>query len=296
MTGHRRDRFLMQTFGQYVHYVPVCPEVECGLGVPRETLRLEGDSGAPRLMTRNSRRDITHKMQQWAQKRVKQLERENLCGFIFKSKSPSSGMARIKVYTAQGMPVQKGIGIFARAFMAHFPLIPNEDEGRLHDPKLRETFIEQIFTLKRWREVRQNDPGLDAVVQFHTATKLLLMSHSVTHYRQMGKLVAAGKSIPFEVLLDQYEELLMAALRRKTTVKKHTNVLQHMMGYFKKQLSGDEKQELLEILDQYRSGLIPLIVPVTLINHYVRKYRQSYLEKQIYLHPHPVHLKLRNHA
>jgi uncharacterized protein YbgA (DUF1722 family) len=233
----------------------------------------------------------------WVKKRVKELEKEDLCGFIFKSDSPSSGMERVKVYNDQGMPEKKGVGMFARAFMAHFPLIPVEEEGRLHDPRLRENFIERVFTLKRWRELRSGKEGpLGGLVDFHTRNKLLVLSHSEKHHRAMGKLVAAGKTVPVQSLYGQYETFLMEALSLRATVKKNANVLYHLMGYFKDELSADEKQELLEIFDQYRAGFIPLIVPMTLINHYVRKYQQPYLAKQTYLNPHPVDLQLRNHV
>jgi uncharacterized protein YbgA (DUF1722 family) len=194
------------------------------------------------------------------------------------------------------MPEKAGRGMFAKTFMDHFPLIPVEEEGRLHDPKLRENFIESIFTLRRWREVVEGKRSLGNLVVFHTQHKLLTLSHSEKHYRAMGKLVAEGKKLPLNDLYASYETLLMEALKLRTTVKKNTNVLQHMTGYFKDQLSKDEKQELLEILDEYRKGFIPLVVPLTLINHYVRKYKEDYLKQQIYLNPHPVSLQLRNHA
>jgi uncharacterized protein YbgA (DUF1722 family) len=232
----------------------------------------------------------------WAKKRVKELENEHLCGYIFKSNSPSSGMERVKVYNEKGMPEKKGVGMFAGIFMKHFPLIPVEEEGRLHDPKLRENFIERIFAMKRWREVLSKKKSIGAVVAFHTSQKLLILSHSEKHYRLMGKLVAEGKKWAVGELYSRYETLLMEALKLKSTVRKNSNVLMHMMGYFKKMLSPDEKQEILEIIDEYRSGFIPLIVPVTLINHYVRKYDQPYLAQQTYISPHPIELKLRNHV
>ena len=294
--GHKLDRFLRDTLGQYVAYVPVCPEAECGLGIPREAMRLEGQADSPRLVTRQTRVDKTETMVRWAQKRVAELEGENLCGFIFKSDSPSSGMERVKVYDEKGMPAKTGVGIFARIFMEHFPLLPVEDEGRLHDTQLRENFIERIFTLQRWRAIRKMKSGRSALVDFHTRHKLLLLSHSTKFYQAMGKLVAAQKAFSAEDLFSQYETLLMEALKLKTTPKRNVNVLQHMMGYFKEQLSGDEKKELLEILDHYSKGFLPLIVPLTLIGHYVRKYDQPYLRDQIYLNPHPLELQLRNHA
>ena len=294
--GHKLDRFVRGTLGQYVDYAPVCPEAECGMGIPRESMRLEGKSDAPRLVTHRTREDKTDIMIQWAKKRVAELEEENLCGFIFKSDSPSSGMERVKVYDEKGMPAKTGVGMFARVFMEHFPLLPVEEEGRLHDTGLRENFIERIFTLQRWREIRKAKPVRGALVNFHTRHKLLLLSHSTKLYQTMGKLVAAQKNLGLQDLLTQYERLLMEALKLKSTPKKNVNVLQHMMGYFKGQLSADEKKELLDIINHYQEGFLPLIVPLTLLSHYVRKYDQAYLREQIYLNPHPLELQLRNHV
>ena len=294
--GHKWDRFLTDTLGNYVDFVPVCPEVECGLGTPREAMHLVGDPSSPRLVTVRSGVDHTERMLSWARRRVAELEQEDLCGFIFKSKSPSSGMERVKVYGPSGSAASTGVGLFARAFMEHFPLLPVEEEGRLHDPRLRENFIEAIFTLKRWREMRQSQGGRGALVDFHTRHKLLLRAHSLEHLRLLGKLVAQASSLAVAELYERYQKLLLEALGRKTTTRKNTDVLYHLMGHFKKDLSADEKQELREIIDQYHRGLVPLIVPVTLINHYVRKYDEPYLKGQWYLHPHPIELQLRNHV
>jgi len=294
--GHKLDRYLRDTLGAYVDFVPVCPEVEAGFGTPRETFRLVGDPESPRLMTTRSKIDHTERMAGWAARRVRELEKEGLCGFVFKCDSPSSGMIRVKVYSDKGMPRKQGVGIFARAFMQHFPLIPVEDDGRLHDAQIRENFIGQIFTLKRWRDAVSPKAGLGKLVDFHAVHKLLLMSHSPVHANALGKLVAAGRQLPAPELFRQYEAQMIEALRLKTTVKKNMNVLQHILGYFKKQLSADEKQELLEVFDRYRREYVPLIVPITLLNHYVRKYDQPYLKRQTYLNPHPIALKLRNHV
>ncbi len=294
--GHKLDHFLTDTLGRYVEYIPVCPEVECGFGIPREPFRLVGDPKNPRLVTTRTNQDLTERMIQWARKRVKELEKEDLWGYIFKSGSPSSGMERVKVYDQNGLPAKVGVGIFARVFMEHFHLLPVEDEGRLNDPLLRENFIERIFTLKRWRETLAQKQNLGILVTFHTSHKLLILSHRQEHHRAMEKLVAQGKEILLKTLYDNYQTLLMEALQRKTTTKKNTNVLQHMMGYFKEQLSADEKQELLEVIDQFRQGYFPLLVPITLMNHYVRKYNQPYLKEQYYLNPHPLELQLRNHV
>ncbi len=294
--GHKLDPFLKDTLGRYVEYIPVCPEVECGLPVPRESMHLEGNPDSPRLVTTHTKQDMTDRMARWALRRVAELEKEDLCGFIFKSNSPSSGMERIRVYNENGMPVKKGVGIFARIFMDHFPLLPVEDEGRLHDPELRENFIERIFTLHRWREALAGKESRRGLVDFHTKHKLLILCHSPKHYQMAGKLVARPKELPRGELYQQYQTILMESLRLRTTPRKNANVLQHMMGYFKRHLSPEEKQELGEMIDHYRQGYIPLIVPITLMNHYVRKYNQPYLKQQIYLNPHPLELQLRNHV
>ncbi|MFC1844280.1 YbgA family protein [Thermodesulfobacteriota bacterium] len=294
--GHSHDRYVTGTLGQYFTFVAVCPEVEAGFGIPREAMRLVGDPEAPRLMTTKTKKDCTAKMMSWVKPRVKELEKEGLCGFIFKKGSPSSGMERVRVYTDKGMPSNRGSGMFARAFMNHFPLIPTEEDGRLNDSALRENFIERIFALRRWRLMTAERKNPGNIVAFHTAHKLQVMSHSIKHYRDIGRLVAQGKKLDIQSLYEQYETLFMQALSLKATVKKNVNVLQHMAGYFKKQLSKDEKQELQQVIEQYQQLYTPLIVPVTLMNHYVRKYDQEYLKKQHYLNPHPIELKLRNRA
>lgn len=294
--GHQRDGYLTDTLGQYVEWVPVCPEVEVGMGTPRETLRLVGDPENPRLVTTKSGIDYTHRMKQWARGRLKALAEENLCGFIFKSDSPSSGMVRVKVYGQKGVPRKQGVGIFARAFMDHFPLIPVEEEGRLQNPQIRENFIDQVFTLQRWREARARRSCVGTVVDFHSQHKLVLMAHSPRHLKKMGALAANGKAMGCRQLYHAYERLLLETLRLKTTVKKNFNVMQHAMGYFKLHLTPDEKQELMEVMAHYRQSLVPLVVPMTLLRHYVRKYDQPYLKQQVWLNPHPVDLKLHNHV
>jgi uncharacterized protein YbgA (DUF1722 family)/uncharacterized protein YbbK (DUF523 family) len=294
--GHKLDRFLTETLGQYVEYVPVCPEVECGMPVPREAMHLVGEVDSPRLITLKTGIDKTYQMTVWAKKRVVELEKDRLMGFIFKSDSPSSGMERVKIYKEKGMAVRKGVGLFARQFMEHFPLLPVEEEGRLHDPALRENFIERVFALARWRELIERKENLGTLVEFHTKHKLLVLSHSTKHYQEMGRLVAGAKSHPIKTVFDEYQKQLMEALKLRATPKKHANVLIHMVGYFKNQISSDEKTELLEIIEQYRQELVPLIVPITLLNHYVRKYNQPYLRGQYYLHPHPIEMRLRNHV
>ena len=294
--SHKLDHYLTDTLGQFVDWVPMCPEVEYGLPIPREAMRLVGNSLSPRLITRNSGVDHTEGMLKWAKKKLRELENEDFCGFIFKSKSPSSGLKGVKVYTESGMPSTRGSGIFGGAFTRKFPLIPVEDDGRLHDPDLRENFIERVFVFRRWKDFIESGTSRGSLVSFHTDHKLLIMSHSPRHNSLLGRMVAAVKIQNLTPLLSEYITLLMECLSLLATVKKNTNVLMHTMGYFKKNLTADEKTELLHIINNYHSGLIPLIVPITLMNHYVRKYEEPYLKRQYYLSPYPLELMLKNHV
>ncbi len=296
--GHKLSHLLCDTLGQYVDYVPVCPEVECGMPVPRETIHLVGDPEAPRLVTTQTGIDHTRRMLRWARRRCKELVREDLDGYIFQARSPSCGVARVKVCDAEMVPRRVGQGMFARTFMERFPLLPAEEEGRLNDPRLRESFIERIFICMRYRQLltRGKQIKQGQLVEFHTRHKLLLLSHSPRHYRALGALVARAKALSPVERAQRYHALLMQALTYKATPAKHTNVMHHVMGYFKKQLCADEKQELLEVISRYRTGQLPLIMPITLLNHYVRKYDQTNLAQQAYLQPHPLELKLRNHS
>ena len=294
--GHKLDRYLRDILGQFVEWVPVCPEVECGLSTPREAMHLIGDPDSPRLITIKTGIDYTEQMLNWARKRLKVLEKEELCGFIFKTKSPSSGMRDIRIYNNKGMVVNKGVGLWAKTFIEYFPLLPVEDEGRLNDAGLRENFIERIFVVHRWLNFIKNDGSSKGLVNFHTDHKLLIMAHSHSNLRELGKLVSNPQKLDKNEIIKQYYNLLMKTLLLKATVKKNVNILHHIMGYFKKQLSADEKQELLDVINNYHQGLVPLIVPNVLLQHYTRKYNEPYLTRQNYLNPHPKELMLRNHV
>ena len=259
--GHKLDRFLTDTLGAFVEYVPVCPETECGLGIPREPMRLEGNIDDPGLIVIETGKDITKKMKQWSIKRVNELKKEDLYGFIFKTRSPSCGIEQVNVFNDKGIPVKKGTGLFARQFMDRFPLIPVEDEERLHDPGLRENFIDRVFILGRWRDTTKGKQTPGKLVKFHSENKLQFFAHSEKHYRQMGKIVAGAGKNNIEEVYGTYEKAMFEALKLKATPNKHTNVLMHMMGYFKKVLSTGEKQELLEKINEYKDGSVLLILP-----------------------------------
>lgn len=291
--GHKLDRYLRDVLGKHVSFVPVCPEVECGMGVPREAVRLVSSGGDIRLKTRETNIDMTDRMRSWMAGRLDDLSRLPLSGFIFKSRSPSSGLMRIKVYTDKGVR-NDGTGIFAKGVIERFPFLPVEDDGRLNDEKLRENFIERVFVMERWHELLARDRAMAALLEFHADHKYLIMAHDPPAQKRLGTILAHGKGNPR--IHEDYLASLAPALSKIATPRKNTNVLQHIMGYFKKDLSPDEKSELLEIIGRYHEGILPLIVPVTMMNHYVRKYRPGYLIRQVYLNPHPGELLLRNHV
>jgi len=207
--GHKHDRYITETLGQYFEWVPVCPEVECGLPTPREAMHLIEPFDSPRLVTVRTGIDHTEKMLSWAEKKLKVLEQEHLSGFIFKSKSPSSGIGGVKIYTPSGMPSQRGKGIFGNTFMKHFPLIPVIDDGRLHDPGLRENFIERVFVYRRWKELTDRGLSIKDLVNFHTEHKLLILSHSQKHNSVLGKFVATSKKRDLQGLHSEYFSLLI---------------------------------------------------------------------------------------
>ncbi|HXH86123.1 MAG TPA: DUF523 and DUF1722 domain-containing protein, partial [Nitrospira sp.] len=254
------------------------------------------DSKQPRLVTIKSERDHTPALERMSATRIEELKDLGLSGYVFKKDSPSCGVERVRIYNDYGMPSRNGIGIFARLFIERFPLIPVEEEGRLCDPSLRENFIERVFCYRRFQDLLQNGITRQAIVRFHTIHKYLLLSHSQPHYQVLGQLVGQAERHRPKELAHRYGELFMKALAVKATVRKHVNVLQHMQGYFKDRLGAQEKAELLGVIGDYHQGLTPLIVPLTLIKHYVQIFDVGYIRDQVYLNPHPKELMLRNHV
>ena len=294
--GHKRDAFLTQVLGPFVEWVKVCPEVEAGMGTPRESMRLVDEGGRIRLLTVKTGVEHTHVMTAYAARRVVALDEEDLCGYVLKKDSPSCGMVRVKVYGGKGPAAKTGVGVFARALLARFPQLPVEEEGRLTDPRLRENFIERVFAYRRLRDLFESRWTIGDLVRFHTAHKLVLLAHSTQAYTQLGRIVAGAKGADRAALRARYTAGFMDALAEIATPKRHTNVLQHMVGYFKKTLDAASRMELLAAIDDYRLGLVPLVVPITLVRHHVRVHDVQYLEGQVYLAPHPKELMLRNHV
>jgi uncharacterized protein YbgA (DUF1722 family)/uncharacterized protein YbbK (DUF523 family) len=294
--GHKRDAFLMDVLGPHVEWVRVCPEVEVGMGTPRETLRLVRQVGRLRMMTTRTGVDHTEAMEAWARTRVEALSFEDLSGYVLKKDSPSCGMARVKVYGRSGMPARDGRGLFADALLRRFPNLPVEEEGRLTDPRLRENFIERVFAYRRLKGLFRGRWTTAQLVAFHTAHKMTLLAHSTSSYAALGQLVAGASAIPRQELRANYESLFMRTLGAVATPRRHANVLMHMAGHLKKRLDDASKRELLVAINEYRRELVPLVVPLTLIRHYVRAFDVSKLAGQTYLEPHPRELMLRNHV
>jgi uncharacterized protein YbgA (DUF1722 family)/uncharacterized protein YbbK (DUF523 family) len=294
--GHKRDPFLTDVLGPLVEWVKVCPEVELGMGTPREAIRLVDESGRLRLIAVKTGVDHTASMTAYATERTAALAGDDLCGYVLKKDSPSCGMTRVKVHRDRGPVTRTGVGLFAQALLQRFPYLPIEDEGRLLNARLRDNFIERVFAYRRLRDLFESRWTVAALVAFHTAHKLVLLAHSTETYRALGRLVAAAKTADRSSLRERYTSEFMHALKAPATPRRHTNVLQHMAGYFKKVLDTESRQELQSSIDDYRLGLVPLIVPVTLLRHHVRVHDIAYLAGQIYLSPHPKELMLRNHV
>jgi uncharacterized protein YbgA (DUF1722 family)/uncharacterized protein YbbK (DUF523 family) len=295
--GHKRNDFLTGTLGDFVEFVPVCPEVDVGLGVPRESLRLvRADDGAVRLVANKSGADLTNTMNTYAEHRAAALEREHLSGYVLKKDSPSCGMERVRIHGGSGMPMRDGRGLFADALIRRLPNLPVEEEGRLNDSALRENFIERVFAYHRMRALFAARWTVGALVAFHTAHKLTLMAHSPRAYAELGRLVADSRRVERAELRERYSTEFMAAMKKLATPARHVNVMQHIAGYLRDRCDADSRRELVEVIEEYRRAMVPLVVPLTLIRHWVRRFDIAYLKGQSYLEPHPRELMLRNHV
>ncbi len=289
--NHKLDLYIRDTLGAVFEFVPVCPEVAIGLGVPRPPIRLVGNPAAPRAVgVHDPTLDVTTKLADHGQRIGRELD--DICGYILKSKSPSCGMERVKIYGG-GNP-RKGRGVFAASFMAARPLVPVEEDGRLADPVLRENFIERVFAFDRWRQLVSSGLTPGKLVAFHTAHKLSLLAHGNEHYRTLGQLVARIDRRRLGPFAHDYIGRFMEALKHRATPRRHTNVLMHVAGYLKMELDRDDKAELSALIEEYRLGRLPLIVPITLLQHHFRRHPNAYIQGQTYLNPHPRELMLRN--
>ncbi|MFN0007870.1 MAG: YbgA family protein [Planctomycetota bacterium] len=294
--GHARDRFVVETLGQWFEFIPVCPEMEIGMGTPRPTVRLVDEGQGLRMVAPSTGEDFTQRMQAYSASRIGELAKQDLDGYVLKKSSPSCGLERIRVYQ-KGMPMRRDErGLFAAELLRRWPGLPVEEEGRLNDPHLRENFIERVFCRNRWRVLVSRGLTRRRLVEFHTAHKLLIRAHNEAAYQRLGRLVGSIGKTGNRELFEAYETELQAALCTRATNKRHANVLQHALGYMKTELSALEKREILSAIEDYRRGLLPLVVPLTLLRYDIRRHQIDYLAAQLYFDPHPKELMLRNHA
>lgn len=296
--GHKRDRFATDVLEPFVQWVPMCPEVEIGLGVPRPTIRLEQVEGAGvRLVMPSTGEDLTRRMRDWAKERVQGVSELDLCGFILKKDSPSCGMERVKVYDPNGVPARDGTGVFAEVLLRRAPHLPVEEEGRLNDPRLRENFIARVFAMRRWKDMEILGVTRSRLMEFHARHKYLCMARNQTGMRRLGTLLgSAGKADSAPKLAQAYMDEFTAVMKRPPSPRGHANVLQHMAGYVSDELDSADRGELTTAIHDYRQGLLPLIVPLTLLRHHARRQERTYLLEQAYLFPHPHELMLLNHV
>jgi uncharacterized protein YbgA (DUF1722 family)/uncharacterized protein YbbK (DUF523 family) len=294
--GHKRDPFITDFLGRFVEYVPVCPEAEVGMGIPREPIRLVRREDDVRLVTVKTGIDHTDAMRTYAEKKASALAKLDLSGYVLKKDSPSCGLERVKVYDAHLSPTKTGRGTFATVLCERLPFLPIEEEGRLNDPRLRENFVERVFAYRRITDFFAGRWTMGGLVALHAREKLLLLAHEPAGYTALGRLVAGAKRRPRDEVAREYRERHATALSKLATNRRHVNVLQHAAGYFKKLLPPEDRRELEDVIQQYGKGLLPLIVPITLLKHHVRKNGIEYLAGQVYLEPHPRELALRNHA
>lgn len=294
--GHARDRYVVDILAEHFTFVKVCPEEEIGMGTPRPTVRLQGHRDEPRMVEPVEGRDWTRPMIQWSARRARDMAADDLSGFIFKSKSPSCGVFRVKVYKDNGNLGDPGSGLFAREVMRRYPLLPIEEEGRLHDAGLRENFLERVFAYHRLKTLFSGRWKRGDLIDFHSREKYLMMAHSPSGLKELGQLAARVKDHSPTEFRDLYMAAFMKILTQMATVRKHVNTLQHLAGYLRDHVGAEERKRVLAAIEDYRQELVPLVVPVTLLKHYIELHEVDYVGYQTYLNPHPRELKLRNHV
>ena len=289
--SHKRDAYINGTLSHYFDFRPCCPEVAIGLGIPRPTIHLVKINNEIRCVgVKDPEFDVTDRLKEYASSQ--KGFQADLCGYILKKDSPSCGMERVKVYSGNHQPNREGFGVYAHTMMQNNPLLPVEEEGRLGDPGLRENFIQRVYVLHRWKQLVAQGITPHKLPHFHARHKLIIMSHA--DYREMGQLLSRINKDNLLEIAEQYILLLMTTLKSVVNRGQHVNVLQHIQGYLKKELTPDDKAELCELIERYRSGEIPLIVPLTLLKHHFRKSPDTYIDESYYMSPYPQELQLIN--
>ena len=292
--GHKASTLCRVALARHFDFAPICPEVAIGLGTPREPIRLVGDPAAPRAVgTVDRERDVTQALADYGQAMAS--SHNDIAGYIFMQQSPSCGVERVKVYQANGMPAEKsGRGIYANAFCSARPDLPAEEDGRLNDPVLRENFITRVYAYARWQTLLKAGLTRHAIISFHASYKYQLMANHPQQYRELWRMLGNMGKQDANLIGPQYFSQLMQALKKTATRRTHTNVLKHLSGYLRPALSADERSEIHQVIHQYREGIVPLVVPMTLLKHHFRRNPQPYIALQAYMQPHPEDLSLRN--
>lgn len=291
---HKHLRLATDSLSRYFDFVPECPEVGIGMGIPRKPIRLVGDPEQPRAVAvHDPSQDYTGQLHDFGVHKAQQ--HLDLCGYIFMKNSPSCGLFRVKVYQENGYPAPTpGRGLYARAITDAHPLLPVEESGRLCDPLLRENFVTRVFAYADWRAMMARGLSHGALIAFHARYKYTLMSHSPARYGELGRMLADAGRHDVNTLGERYFAALMTVLSHLASRKTHTNVLMHLQGYLKKVLSPREKEHLTHVIEQYRTAQVPLVVPITLLRHHFYNHPDPYISRQAYLQPYPDDLSLRN--
>ena len=290
--GHKRNDYIRETLSRYFDLQPFCPEVAAGLGVPRPPVRLVQTVGGVRALgVGDTALDVTERLRETAEAR--RAWHAGLCGYLLKKDSPSCGMERVRRYPeGRDQPVRDGRGLYAERLMANFPLLPVEEEGRLMDPALRENFVRRVYVLWRWRQATAGGLSARMLTEFHARHKLILMSHDQNRARELGRLAAAEGDLAARA--ETYIHGVMDTLKQVASRGNHVNVLQHIQGYLKRELDAEDKAEMVEVIEAYRLGNVPLVVPLTLLRHHFRKAPDPFIANSWYLDPYPGELALMN--
>lgn len=294
--SHKHIRYLTEVMSKYVNFRPVCPEMAIGLGVPRKPIRLIVSGGQDRILgVENSDLDVTHALIHEAENVAAQMP--DICGYVFTQNSPSCGVFTVKRYSENGVRIDsRGRGAFAKRFIELMPLVPVEEAGRLNDAALRENFITRIFALHDWRQTVANAPTAKKIIEFYSRYKYQVMAHHVPSYFLIGKFLANLSNKDINDIAKEFIGLLMTALGHPATRKGNTNALMHLRGYLKLHITSQEKQELGHLIESYTKGLVPLVVPLTLLKHHLMTLDNPYLKQQTFWSPYPDELGLRNHV
>lgn len=284
--GHMVSDDFVKELHSFVNFYPICPEVEIGLGVPRNPIRIVSNKSKIKLMQSVTNKDITDMMNNFTKTFLNSLD--DIDGFILKNRSPSCGIKDVRVYPSIGKvaSIKKSTGFFGDAVLRKFPSLPVEDEGRLRNHRIKEHFLTKLFAFTKFRELKKSGTMAD-LIKFHTKNKFLLMAYNQRLLKILGNIVANKKKKKIEELMEYYEKNFQYCFSKSPRYTSNINILMHALGYFKKELSSKEKNFLLKSLQQYKMGRIPLCMPISIIKSWIIRFGQEYLMSQTFFEPYP---------